>query len=523
MDLPAHLIIHNLAGIVSSISTIGLAFFTFLNAPKKTANVAMALAFLSTGVFIISHVIGVNMSDPYVSRFVFMFNLSIIAIGAFNVHAILALTGQDRIHRRTVILIYSVAAFLVIFFVINPDLFLLPSVQKMYFPNYYSAGILNIIRVIFLYGVCVPYIIYLLKAAENRAESIIEKRQFRYMMYSMVGGYLLGFVPNFLVYNIPIDPAIGMIFMIVAALPFVLGAVKYGLFNVKVIAEQAFWYSIAVAIVGGLIALFNNASDMLIKLFPNFPLWTFSLTSAILVVSVSVFVWYRMRQDDVMKYEFIATVSHKFRTPLTHIKWAIENIENGSDVDDMKTQLSYIRQANNKLVELTGLLANVSNAEKNSVAYKIEKNSLTQTVKECLIQIDNQIKAKNIHLETNVEDNIYAKFDPGRISFVIQTFAENAINYTPENGTIKISLTREAGSVVFSVKDSGIGIEREELSLLFSKFYRGHQARLTDTEGMGIGLYMSKAIIRYHDGYIWAQSEGRDRGSTFSFSLAEIT
>lgn len=519
MEPSLHLIIHNVVGIISVVVALGLSVFILMSAPKKMANVTFSLMCLSIAVFVLSHVIGANISDPNISRFVLMFNLSIFFIGVFNLHAILCLINKSRQNRLILVILYSFVAFITIFFIFNPDLFLLLSVPKMYFPNYYEPGILNWVRVAFLYGIALPCIIYFLWKARREVTNDLDRKRYLYQLEAEAIGYIFGFIPNFLVYNIHIDPLLGIVFVPLFAVPFVYGAVRYGLFNVRVIAQQAFWYGVAVAVIGGLITLFNYFNNWVREFYPNFPIWITSFGSAILVVAASVIVWRRLREGDLLKYEFITTATHKFRTPLTHIKWATENLEKSQTPEDRMIQLGYIKDANAKLVELTNLLVNVSEAESLGYEYRLEPTDISAIIEESISALSNQFSIKNQKLTKNIQSNLYVLGDVSRIKFVAQTFVENAIHYTPLGGMIAVSASRKGRNVVFSVTDSGIGIPKEEFTHLFSKFYRGSQARLADTEGMGIGLYITKEIAIHHKGKVWAESAGVNKGSTFNFSL----
>jgi signal transduction histidine kinase len=240
------------------------------------------------------------------------------------------------------------------------------------------------------------------------------------------------------------------------------------------------------------------------------------------VVLAAAVVWRKLRQGDLLKYEFVTTVTHKFRTPLTHIKWASENLSGSLLSADARVQLGYIQGANEKLVELTGLLVNISEAENSDYQYRINRGNISNLVEEVMDGLKEHYAIKKITPSRNIEHELYANFDESRVKFVLQTFIENAVHYTPEGGTLIISLARAGRNILCSVKDSGIGIPKDELPRLFSKFYRGTGAKLADTEGMGIGLYISKEILKRHDGKIWAESEGPGKGSTFSFSLRAV-
>ena len=519
MDLPINLIAHNIISIISTLTLLGMAFFTFLNGRDKVANTTWALMMLAVSIFTISHVIGVNIVDPRISKIVFMFNMSIFFIAAFNLHSVLAFVGLDQKKKWLIKLTYTVSTLFILFFIIFPDLFLIDSVPKMYFPNYYEPGPLNWTRIALLYGIIVPYCLILLHNKRKEVQNQTEKKRYSYLSTSMIVGYVVAFIPNFLIHDIAIDPLWGMTFSSVFSVFFAYGAIRYGLFDIKVIAKQALLYSAAVVGVGFFIILFNYSNQWIMSAFPHFPIWISPFISSLIAVTLGVIVWKNSRQGDILKYEFITTVTHKFRTPMTHIKWASENLSNDRLSPDDRMQVEYIQNANSKLVELTNLLVNVSEAENNIYDYKIEKSDISALVKYVTDSLASQSISKHINIIKRIEPGIQTMHDDHRIRFVVQTFVENALNYTNSGGTLTVVVKRESSMVTCSVTDTGMGIPSEELPLLFSKFYRGQAAKLADTEGMGIGLFMSKEVIRHHNGKIWAESPGSDKGSTFSFSL----
>ena len=437
----------------------------------------------------------------------------------FNVHAVLAFLGKARKQWYLLTIIYIAGLFLMVWFILYPDLFLLPSVPKMYFPNYYNHGILNWAGQVFFFGVCFVYMMISLGIASHQEIDSRRKQQIKYLMVGLALGYAVGNMANFLVYDIPIDPFWGTLFMTLFFIPFIYGIVKYELLDIRIIAKQAFSYGIGIGAVGGLIILFNYSNRLVETVYPNFPFWITPLISAIFVVLVAGLIWRKLRESDILKYEFVTTVTHKFRTPLTHIKWASENLSKSTLSADDQTQVKYIQSADEKLVELTRLLMNISETESSGYEYKMVRDDLSALVTEVEKGMREQYSIKNMTVIVKIEPSIYALFDQSRIRFIVQTFIENAIRYTPEGGTILISLTSKGNNVIFSVKDTGVGIAKDELSLIFSKFYRSKEARQADTEGMGIGLYVSKEIISRHNGKIWAESEGAGKGSVFSFSL----
>jgi signal transduction histidine kinase len=122
----------------------------------------------------------------------------------------------------------------------------------------------------------------------------------------------------------------------------------------------------------------------------------------------------------------------------------------------------------------------------------------------------------------DIEDKITTHFDKERLYDVIINLLSNAIKNTPPEGEITIFTEQKDNSIVVSVKDSGVGITEEEKKKLFKKFgkiERYGQSWDINIEGTGLGLYIAKKIVRLHGGNIWVQSEGRNKGSTFSFSI----
>lgn len=286
-----------------------------------------------------------------------------------------------------------------------------------------------------------------------------------------------------------------------------------------VTARRGLLYGLGTVGIAVLIVLFNLYNQWLDFAHPGFPVWVVPLVSAIIIMAVSRVIRRKIRENELMKYEFITTVTHKFRTPLTHIKWATENLRKSETADDWNEQIGYVEGANAKLVELTDLLANASETDNDLYQYRLNRHDLSAFVDEVVSASIAHANFKNIRVKNEVPKETYVLFDIARMKFVLQTLIENGINYTKEGGTITITSGTRGRNITCSVKDTGIGIPKNELSLMFTKLYRGKAARLADTDGMGIGLFISRGIIARHHGKMWVESEGENKGSTFSFSL----
>ena len=285
-----HLLVHNIGTIISIIAVFGLGLFILINNPRSRPAIIFSLLLLVTIILGISHVIGVNVSDPDLSRSILMLNLSVFFIGIFAVHFLLALLKEEKTHRVFLFVTYAIGIAFCVFFIIYPDLFLLPSIPKQYFPNYYNPGILNVVRVIFLFGYCLPYMMFKLFRSYHRASNVLERKQIEFLIISSFIAFGAGFIPNFLMYGFNIDPLIGVAVFSLFTIPIIYAAIQFELFNIKVIAKQALFYSIGVILVGGFISSLNSVNIWLTTSSPGFPFWIIPLISSLSAMTIGVFV-----------------------------------------------------------------------------------------------------------------------------------------------------------------------------------------------------------------------------------------
>ena len=515
-----HLIIHNTGAIVSAIVSICLAILSFARNPnKKSVNYVLGMLNVAVAIFIISHLIGTNVADHQLSREIFMFDMVTVYIAILNIHGVFALLNKDKEKRTLLWVLYTIGTLMVIAFIVFPASFLLDSVPMMYFPNYYNPGAYQWVMRLLCNIVIPAWAAYELVFGYFHNLNSTEQKRAKFVFFAMLIGWPVGFIPVLLSYGVNVDPAFGVWFVPLYSIPLFYGIVTHDIIDTEIIAKKALLYGSAIVAIGGVIAFFDLLNQMIQSSYSGFPFWIMPLFLAIIAVGTGIFFWKKMRESDLLKYEFMTIVTHKFRTPLTRIKWASENLVNNKSEEDRRTQIEYIQGANDKLVELTDLLVNVSESEGQDFDYKLERNNLSAMVEDAIRSSENQLKAKRIICQTDLTPDLYAYFDSGRIKFIIQTFIENAGHYSPFDSTIYIKSQRLGKEIICSVTDSGIGMSREELSMLFTRFYRSDSAKHADTEGMGIGLFISKEIMSHHKGRIWAESEGTDKGSTFYISF----
>lgn len=517
------LLIHNFGSIISAIMALGLSLFAYFNNRKKIANIMLSLTLFSVTIFSVFHTIGVNVSDHHLSRNILMFSLSMIFISLFSAHCVLAIIGKNHQRRFVIAFLYIIAIGMTIFFALFPDTFLLNSSPKFYFPNYYDPGAYNWIMIV-IFAIVVPlYLLFEMAVAYRNSNDTVERNRFKYFFPAIGFGWIVSLIPIFPAYNIPANPAWGVfLFIFIYGLPFVYGVVRYELLDIRLFARNVFFYGVAVIISASCIMLFNFSNNWIGDAYPGFPFWVIPFLFGALAVAIGFFLWSKIRRGDILKYEFVAIITHKFRTPLTYIKWSAENLARKAISQDVRQDIESIEKANLKLIELTNLLVNLSDLEKtmgDNYTYRMDRADISELCAETLKSFYQEIELKGIMFNENIQPEMFADADQSRIKFVIQTLVQNALTYTEKNGKISVSLLQNGREIIFSVADSGIGFEQNEKSLLFSKFFRSKSAVSADTEGMGIGLYISRKIIYRHGGKMLAKSEGKGKGSIFSFSL----
>ncbi|OHA27228.1 MAG: hypothetical protein A3C06_04005 [Candidatus Taylorbacteria bacterium RIFCSPHIGHO2_02_FULL_46_13] len=501
---------------IGAIFSICLAFFVLFKAKQRPANIYYFLANISVAIFEISYIIGINTTDPYLSRTAFMFSTSVIFVAVFVAHWMTSLVHKTKELRIQLLTVDIVAAILFIIYLLYPDAYLLPSQAKMYFPNYYVPGTLHtVMRVIFNLIVPLYFTYQVYKAYRIETDSIVQNR-YKYVFAGVAYGYVIGSIPVFLIYNIPVDPLWGM-FISFYMLFFAYTMLKHELMDIRLVAKQATVYAVIVAILVSFLVLANLFNNELSSRYPGFPAVVAPMISSLIAFAIGVFVWRKFRESDMLKYEFVNIISHKFKTPLTRIRWAVEELEKSGLTEGQKKALEAVKNGNDSLTTLTNTLTGGQDPQ--NYSYRLKNRDFSQLVNLSLNHYTVDSKKKNLTLDTHLEKELWANVDQIKIQFVLHTLIENAIAYTSAGGNIRASLSHEGNRIIFKITDTGIGIVRAEHKYILSKFYRSHRAELVDTEGLGIGLFLSNSIVARHGGKITFTSEGEGKGTTFTMAL----
>ena len=225
------------------------------------------------------------------------------------------------------------------------------------------------------------------------------------------------------------------------------------------------------------------------------------------------------RSEDDQK-KFVANVSHDFRSPLTSIKGYLEAMIDGTIPPEMHEKyLSILLNETERLTKLTNSLLTLNNLNTKGVYLEKSIFDLNATVRNTAATFEGVCKDKSIAIELVLTgDTMPVEADMGKIQQVLYNLLDNAIKFSPRDSIIKIETTEKKSKIFISVKDRGIGIPKEDLKLIWDRFYKSDLSRGKDKKGTGLGLSITKEIIQAHGENINVIStEGV--GTEFIFSL----
>jgi two-component system sensor histidine kinase KdpD len=224
------------------------------------------------------------------------------------------------------------------------------------------------------------------------------------------------------------------------------------------------------------------------------------------------------RESDRLRSVLLDSVTHEFRTPLTAIKASAETLLSDAELDkpQRKDLLTVINEESDRLNRLIGEAAEVAQLDSHQLQLRLEPRQISEAVAAAIAQSRQALQ--NHTVQTNIPENLPSvRIDVDRISEVLVHLLDNAGKYSATGTPIQITVESRNGEVVTSVADHGPGIDDMEQEMIFEKFYRGRNQRMT-IQGTGMGLAIARAIVELHGGKIGVTSQV-GRGSLFYFSL----
>ncbi len=236
----------------------------------------------------------------------------------------------------------------------------------------------------------------------------------------------------------------------------------------------------------------------------------------------------KLKEMDKLKDDFVSIASHELRTPMTAIRSYAWMALYRSDMplsEKMKKYLSRTLISTERLINLVNDMLNISRIESGSVQIRPIAFDIQSLVKDVCLEVFVKAREEKLHLrvlETHVP-KVFA--DPDKVHQVLLNLIGNAMKFTPDDGSVTVSFFSDGESVEVSIKDTGVGISREDMPRLFQKFGRldNSYVAAATSGGTGLGLYISKILVNLMQGKIWVDSEGKNKGTTFSFSLPAAT
>jgi two-component system phosphate regulon sensor histidine kinase PhoR len=223
----------------------------------------------------------------------------------------------------------------------------------------------------------------------------------------------------------------------------------------------------------------------------------------------------RVRQD------FVANVSHELKTPLSNIKGYAETLLGGAlnDKSNSHDFTGIIYRESDRLAKLIEDLLDLSGIESGKMRMVLLPINIGQTLRKVSDILNRSVRDKRIKLEISVLPGTpLILANEGRITQVLLNLIDNAIKFTSEDGSIKISVYGKDGFVQVDISDTGVGIPEKDIPRIFERFYRVDKAHSRDLGGTGLGLSIVKHIVQAHKGEVWVASIP-GQGSTFSFTI----
>ena len=225
---------------------------------------------------------------------------------------------------------------------------------------------------------------------------------------------------------------------------------------------------------------------------------------------------------DIQKDEFLDTVTHELRTPITAIRAASEILHDDDEIpEELRKQfLQNIISESDRLNRLIDKILDLEKFETGKQKIYLSKNDISKTIKNTLDSLQQLIKNKKITVEfKEASYEIKAFYDEERIIQVINNLLSNAIKFSSNtNGKIVISIHENKQVIEVKIHNNGKGIKKEDLEVIFDKFYQSRNQNVKKPVGSGLGLAICKKIIEHHKGKIWAEDNVVD-GATFTFTL----
>ena len=229
-----------------------------------------------------------------------------------------------------------------------------------------------------------------------------------------------------------------------------------------------------------------------------------------------------LEQADERKNQFVKTLVHELRTPLSTLNMTVAALQRKPDIEpaELLRRCEVMGRQTDQLTRLVDQLMDVARVSQGKIALDLEPTDLNALVAGALEMSGGTVAAKghDIRLAASAEP-LWVRVDRSRMTQVLCNLIQNAARYTPERGEIRVSVEADGERCRVQVRDNGIGIEGDLLPYVFDLFVQGNAKASHSEGGLGIGLTLVHHLVALHGGEVSVESEGADRGSTFAVTL----
>ncbi len=542
-----------LSGLINGLVVLGFGIFVISHNWRDKLNRLYLLIVIAICIWSFSYWKWLSSNDAFSALFwVRMLSIGSTLIPVFYLHWVLSILKIEKQKKTSLWMVY-ILSFLFILFSFS-DLYISSVEEKLFFPFWPNPGILYHIYLFILYICIIIYSSYLLLKGYMTADGE-DKKRLAYVLTGAVIAFAGGLTNFFLWYDIPIAPY-GNFLVVFYPLLFGYATIRYKLFNIKVVTTELFTIAIWIFLFIKVL-ISSDLNDLIVNLLLFIAVVIFGIS---LIISMLREIRQREQIEklakeiqgayeiekqtkeqtekayelekkakeelqalDKAKNQFLLTIQHHLRTPLTSMMGYADLILKGVYGKQNKKTTEVIQ----KFDKSTATLIKMVNEFLDITQFQLGKEvvllkpdvRIDGILEEIISELKFVAESKKIHLKLGKLPELPpVKADPEKLRAALYNIFDNAIKYTQKGGVdIKIS---NSPNILITVKDTGIGMSADGIRKLFNTtFERGELAKKTFVTGRGIGLYISGQIIKAHNGKVWAESPGEGKGSTFYIEL----
>ena len=369
---------------------------------------------------------------------------------------------------------------------------------------------------------------FLLLSKEAKSKiSVIKRKQISNFFYGSLIGFIAGSINFLLDFNI-VFPPFHNLFVILYLFFVAFAITRYHLFNIRVILTEA------LVIATGLTLLIwaVTAEPFVLKilggaLFVFFVIFGYQLVRSVIkeieLRAELEEAYAELERIDRAKTEFLSMASHQLRTPLGIIRGYISMMlegDYGEFPKEAKMRLENTLISSERLVKLVNDLLDITRLEMGKIELKLERASIEEIISGVVEEMKEAAEKKGLYLKWEKPATALPEMslDKNKIRQVILNLVDNGIKYT-EKGGVTVKVRRMNSEVRIEISDTGVGMEKGEIEKLFEIMARGRAGLQYWMQGAGLGLYTARKFAEMHGGRVWAESPGKDKGSTFYIEL----